>query len=139
MVKPIVNSISLKEGETEFLRRATEFFRLGTKIILMLADEQGQATTYERKVEIADRIVKLAKSVGFDTDDILIDPNVLTICTGIETHRYYGRDYILATRWINQNLGTHVTGGVSNLSFAFRGNTAVRNLLNSVFVHLEKR
>ncbi len=139
MVKPIVNSISLKEGETEFLRRATEFFRLGTKIILMLADEQGQATTYERKVEIADRIVKLAKSVGFDTDDILIDPNVLTICTGIETHRYYGRDYILATRWINQNLGTHVTGGVSNLSFAFRGNTAVRNLLNSVFVHLAKR
>lgn len=139
MVKPIVNSISLKEGETEFLRRATEFFRLGTKIILMLADEQGQATTYERKVEITDRIVKLAKSVGFDTDDILIDPNVLTICTGIETHRYYGRDYILATRWINQNLGTHVTGGVSNLSFAFRGNTAVRNLLNSVFVHLAKR
>lgn len=139
MVKPIVNSISLKEGETEFLRRATEFFRLGTKIILMLADEQGQATTYERKIEIADRIVKLAKSVGFDTDDILIDPNVLTICTGIETHRYYGRDYILATRWINQNLGTHVTGGVSNLSFAFRGNTAVRNLLNSVFVHLAKR
>ena len=139
MVKPIVNSISLKEGETEFVRRATEFFRLGTKIILMLADEQGQATTYERKIEIADRIVKLAKSVGFDTDDILIDPNVLTICTGIETHRYYGRDYILATRWINQNLGTHVTGGVSNLSFAFRGNTAVRNLLNSVFVHLAKR
>ena len=139
MVKPIVNSISLKEGEAEFLRRATEFFRLGTKIILMLADEQGQADTYERKIEIADRIVKLAKSVGFDTDDILIDPNVLTICTGIETHRYYGRDYILATRWINQNLGTHVTGGVSNLSFAFRGNTAVRNLLNSVFVHLAKR
>ena len=139
MVKPIVNSISLKEGETEFLRRATEFFRLGTKIILMLADEQGQADTYERKIEIADRIVKLAKSVGFDVDDILIDPNVLTICTGIETHRYYGRDYILATRWINQNLGTHVTGGVSNLSFAFRGNTAVRNLLNSVFVHLAKR
>ena len=139
MVKPIVNSISLKEGETEFVRRATEFFRLGTKIILMLADEQGQADTYERKIEIADRIVKLAKSVGFDVDDILIDPNVLTICTGIETHRYYGRDYILATRWINQNLGTHVTGGVSNLSFAFRGNTAVRNLLNSVFVHLAKR
>ena len=139
MVKPIVNSISLKEGETEFLRRATEFFRLGTKIILMLADEQGQADTYERKIKIADRIVKLAKSVGFDVDDILIDPNVLTICTGIETHRYYGRDYILATRWINQNLGTHVTGGVSNLSFAFRGNTAVRNLLNSVFVHLAKR
>ena len=139
MVKPIVNSISLKEGETEFLRRATEFFRLGTKIILMLADEQGQADTYERKIEIADRIVKLAKSVGFEVDDILIDPNVLTICTGIETHRYYGRDYILATRWINQNLGTHVTGGVSNLSFAFRGNTAVRNLLNSVFVHLAKR
>lgn len=139
MVKPIVNSISLKEGETEFLRKATEFFRLGTKIILMLADEQGQADTYERKIEIADRIVKLAKSVGFDVDDILIDPNVLTICTGIETHRYYGRDYILATRWINQNLGTHVTGGVSNLSFAFRGNTAVRNLLNSVFVHLAKR
>lgn len=139
MVKPIVNSISLKEGETEFLRRATEFFRLGTKIILMLADEQGQADTYERKIEIADRIVKLAKSVGFDVEDILIDPNVLTICTGIETHRYYGRDYILATRWINQNLGTHVTGGVSNLSFAFRGNTAVRNLLNSVFVHLAKK
>ena len=139
MVKPIVNSISLKEGETEFLRRATEFFRLGTKIILMLADEQGQADTYERKIEIADRIVKLAKSVGFEVDDILIDPNVLTICTGIEAHRYYGRDYILATRWINQNLGTHVTGGVSNLSFAFRGNTAVRNLLNSVFVHLAKR
>lgn len=139
MVKPIVNSISLKEGEEEFLRRATEFFRLGTKIILMLADEKGQADTYERKIEIAARIVALAKSVGFEEDDILIDPNVLTICTGIEAHRYYGRDYILATRWINQNLGTHVTGGVSNLSFAFRGNTAVRNLLNSVFVHLAKR
>ena len=139
MVKPIVNSISLKEGETEFIRRATEFYRLGVKIILMLADERGQADTYERKIEIAERIVRLAKSVGFEEDDILVDPNVLTICTGIETHRYYGRDYILATRWISRNLGTHVTGGVSNLSFAFRGNSAVRNLLNSVFVHLAKR
>lgn len=139
MVKPIVNSVSLKEGEEEFLRRATEFFRLGVKIILMLADEKGQADTYERKIEIAERIVRLAKSVGFEEDDILVDPNVLTICTGIETHRYYGRDYILATRWITDNMKTHVTGGVSNLSFAFRGNTAVRNLLNSVFVHLAKR
>lgn len=139
MVKPIVNSISLKEGEEEFLRRATEFYRLGVKIILMLADEKGQADTYERKIEIASRIVALAKSVGFEEDDILVDPNVLTICTGIETHRYYGRDYLLATRWITDNLGVHVTGGVSNLSFAFRGNSAVRNLLNSVFVHLAKR
>ena len=139
MVKPIVNSISLKEGETEFLRRATEFYRLGVKIILMLADEKGQADTYERKIEIAERIVTLAKSVGFEENDILVDPNVLTICTGIEEHRYYGRDYLLAARWITTNLHVHIAGGVSNLSFAFRGNTAVRNLLNSVFVHLAKR
>ena len=139
MVKPIVNSISLKEGEEEFIRRATEFYRLGVKIILMLADEKGQADTYERKIEIAERIVRLAKSVGFEEDDILVDPNVLTICTGIETHRYYGRDYLLAARWVTNNLRVHITGGVSNLSFAFRGNSAVRNLLNSVFVHLAKR
>lgn len=139
MVKPIVNSISLKEGEEEFVRRAMEFYRLGVKIILMLADEKGQADTYERKIEIAERIVKLAKSVGFEEDDILVDPNVLTICTGIEAHRYYGRDYLHAARWVTNNLRVHITGGVSNLSFAFRGNSAVRNLLNSVFVHLAKR
>lgn len=135
-ISPLINSLSLKEGEEVFIERMKRLKNTGCSVVLMLADEKGQADTFERKIQIAERLVKLSTNLGFSKYRILIDPNVLTICTGVESHRFYGRDFINATEWIKSNLGVSVSGGISNLSFAFRGNTRARNILNSVFVHL---
>lgn len=135
-ISPLINSLSLKEGEEVFIERMKRLKNTGCSVVLMLADEKGQADKFERKIQIAERLVKLSTNLGFSKDRILIDPNVLTICTGVESHRFYGRDFINATERIKSNLGVSVSGGISNLSFAFRGNTRARNILNSVFVHL---
>ncbi len=135
--RAIVNSISLKEGEEAFLARATEAKRLGAAVVVMAFDEQGQATTYERKIEVCARAYKLlTEKVGFSANEIIFDPNILAIATGIEEHAAYGLDFIRACEWINKNLpGTHISGGVSNLSFSFRGNNYVREALHAVFLY----
>lgn len=135
--KCIVNSISLKEGEEKFLSHAREIKRLGAATVVMAFDEQGQATTYERKIEICQRAYKLlVDSVGFNPHDIIFDPNVLAVATGMEEHNNYGIDFIRATEWIRQNLpGAHVSGGMSNLSFSFRGNNYIREAMHSVFLY----
>ena len=135
--RAIVNSISLKEGEELFLARAAEAKRLGAAIVVMAFDEQGQATTYERKIEVCERAYKLlTKKVGFRANEIIFDPNILAIATGIEEHAAYGIDFIRACEWIKKNLpGTHISGGVSNLSFSFRGNNYVREALHAVFLY----
>ena len=135
--KGIVNSISLKQGEEEFLRQARIVRRLGAAVIVMCFDEQGQATSYERRIAIARRAYKLlTEEAGFPASDIIFDPNVLTIATGISEHDNYARDFIRATQWITENLpGTRVSGGLSNLSFAFRGNNYIREAMHSVFLH----
>ncbi len=134
--KSIVNSISIKEGEAEFLHKAKEIHRMGAAAVVMLFDERGQADTYERKIEIAERAYKLLTESGFPAEDIIFDANVLAVATGIEEHNSYAKAFIDATRWIKTNLPyAKVSGGVSNLSFAFRGNNYVREAMHSVFLY----
>lgn len=135
--KCIVNSISLKQGEEEFLHAARIVKRLGAAVIVMLFDEQGQANDYERRIAIAHRAYRLlTEKVGISPDDIIFDPNVLTIATGMAEHANYARDFIRATEWITHNLpGARISGGLSNLSFAFRGNNYLRECMHSVFLH----
>lgn len=135
--KCIVNSISLKEGEEEFLRKAKEVRRFGAAVVVMAFDEKGQATTFSRKIEIAERAYGLlTQKAHFPPHDIIIDVNVLTVGTGIEQHANYGVDFIEAVRWIKKHLlGAKTSGGVSNLSFAFRGNNPVREAMHSVFLY----
>ncbi len=134
--KCIVNSISLKEGETQFLAKAMEIHRMGAAAVVMLFDEMGQADSYERKIEIAQRAYNTLIKAGFPSQDIIFDPNVLAVATGIEAHDSYGKAFIDATRWIKENLpNAKVSGGVSNLSFAFRGNNMVREAMHSVFLY----
>ena len=134
--KSVVNSISLKEGEAEFLRRAGEIHRFGAAAVVMLFDERGQADTFERKTEVAARAYKLLTDNGFPAEDIIFDPNVLAVATGIPEHDGYAKAFIDATRWIKANLPhAKVSGGVSNLSFAFRGNNAVREAMHSAFLY----
>ncbi len=134
--KSIVNSISLKEGEAEFLRRAALVRRYGAAAVVMLFDERGQADTCARKIEVAWRAYKLLMDNGFPADDIIFDPNVLAVATGIPEHDNYGVDFIEAVRWIKQNLPhAKVSAGVSNLSFSFRGNNTVREAMHSVFLY----
>lgn len=133
----IVNSISLKEGETEFLCKAREIRRLGAAVVVMAFDEQGQAVTYERKIEICERAFRLLTGqVGFKPQDIIFDVNILAVGTGIEEHNNYAVDYINAVGWIKSHLkGCRTSGGVSNLSFSFRGNNPVREAMHSVFLY----
>jgi len=134
--KCIVNSISLKEGERPFLAKATEIRRMGAAAVVMLFDENGQADTYERKIAVAERAYKLLTDNGFPPTDIILDPNILTVATGIESHNRYAIDFIEATKWIKANCpGAKVSGGVSNLSFAFRGNNTVRQAMHSAFLY----
>ncbi|MEM6762860.1 MAG: methionine synthase [Pseudomonadota bacterium] len=135
--KAVVNSISLKEGEEEFLAHADLVRRYGAAVIVMAFDETGQADTYARKTEICARSYKLLTEVaGIAPEDIIFDPNIFAVATGIEEHNNYGVDFIEATRWIRANLpGAHVSGGVSNLSFSFRGNERVREAMHSVFLY----
>ena len=134
--RSIVNSISLKEGEELFIGRAREAKRLGAAVVVMAFDENGQATTYERKIEVCGRAYRLlTEKAGFAPHDIIFDPNILAIATGIEEHAAYGLDFIRACAWIKENLpGAHISGGVSNLSFSFRGNNYVREALHAVFL-----
>jgi len=135
--KAIVNSISLKEGEGPFLEQARKILRYGAAVVVMAFDEQGQAETVERKVEICERAYKLlTEKVGFPPEDIIFDPNIFAVATGIEEHNNYAVAFIEATRQIKQKFPlVHVSGGVSNLSFAFRGNEPVRQAMHSVFLY----
>ena len=135
--KGIVNSVSLKEGEEEFLRKAKAIRELGAAIIVMAFDEQGQAVDFQRKIEICQRAFNLlTRKVGFKPNDIIFDVNILAIGTGIEEHDNYAVDFIKAVRWIKENLkGAKTSGGVSNLSFSFRGNNTVREAMHSVFLY----
>lgn len=134
--KSIVNSISLKEGENAFIEKAIKIMGYGAAAVVMLFDEKGQADTYERKIEVARRAYDLLLNIGFPPEDIIFDPNVLAIATGISEHDRYARDFIDATRWIKQNLPyAKVSGGVSNLSFSFRGNNALRKAMHAVFLY----
>jgi len=135
--KGIVNSISMKEGLDEFKRQAKLIKRYGAAAVVMAFDEQGQADTYQRKVEICERAYRvLVDEVGFPAEDIIFDPNIFAIATGIEEHDNYAVDFINATRWIKQNLpGAKVSGGVSNVSFSFRGNDPVREAIHTVFLY----
>jgi len=139
--KCIVNSISLKEGEEVFLSHARDVMRYGAAVVVMCFDEIGQATTYERRIEIAGRAYHLlVDKLGMNPLDIIFDPNVLAIATGMEEHDNYAVEFIRATKWIHENLpGAHVSGGVSNLSFSFRGNTYIREAIHCVFLrHAQK-
>ena len=134
--KCIVNSISLKEGEKVFLDKAAKIRNFGAAVVVMLFDEQGQAVTYEQKISVAERAYRLLTENGFPAWDIVFDPNILSIATGIEEHDSYGKAYIDAVAWIKANLPhAKISGGVSNLSFAFRGNNAVREAMHSVFLY----
>ena len=135
--KAIVNSISLKEGEEVFIRHAKDVLRFGAAVVVMCFDEEGQATSYERRIEIAERAYKiLTEEVGFPPQDIIFDPNILAICTGMKEHNSYAVDFIRATEWIKKNLpDAHVSGGVSNLSFSFRGNNYIREAMHAVFLY----
>ena len=135
--KCIVNSISLKEGEDVFLAHARDVKRFGAAVIVMCFDERGQATTFDRKTEIAARAYDLlTRKAGIKASDIIFDPNILSIATGIEEHDAYAKDFIRATQWIRKNLaGSHVSGGISNLSFSFRGNNYIREALHAVFLY----
>src|SRR3954462_9012009 len=135
--KPVVNSISMKEGEEKFIAEARVCRSYGAAVVVMAFDEQGQADTVEHKVAICTRAYKvLTGEVGFPPEDIIFDPNIFAIATGLEEHNNYGVDFIEATRWIRKNLpGAHISGGVSNLSFSFRGNEPVREAMHSVFLY----
>jgi len=135
--RPVVNSISLKEGEEIFLKKARHIHDMGAAVVVMAFDEEGQADTFERRISICERASRLlTEQAGVSPADIIFDPNILTIATGIDAHRRYALDFINATRWIKENLpGARVSGGLSNLSFAFRGNNTVREAMHSVFLH----
>lgn len=135
--KAVVNSISLKEGEVRFIEQATLIRRYGAAVVVMAFDEQGQADSLQRKQEICARSYKLlVERVGFPPQDIIFDPNVLTVATGIEEHNNYAVNFIEATRWIKQNLrGARVSGGISNISFSFRGNNVVREAMHAAFLY----
>ena len=135
--KPVVNSISMKEGEDQFRHHASLCLAYGAAVVVMAFDEQGQADTAARKIEICQRAYRiLVEEVGFPPEDIIFDPNIFAIATGIEEHNNYGVDFIEATRWIRANLPhAHVSGGVSNLSFSFRGNEPVREAMHAVFLY----
>jgi len=135
--KSVVNSISMKEGVAEFKRQAILVKRYGAAAVVMAFDEQGQADTYQRKIEICERAYRvLVNEVGFLPEDIIFDPNIFAIATGIEEHNNYAVDFINATRWIKQHLpGAKVSGGVSNVSFSFRGNDPVREAIHTVFLY----
>ncbi|SFB89216.1 methionine synthase (B12-dependent) [Marinospirillum celere] len=135
--KPIVNSLSMKEGEEAFREQARLCMRYGAAIIVMAFDEEGQADTFERKIEICERAYRLlVDEIGFPAEDIIFDPNIFAIATGIEEHNNYGVDFIQATEWIHKNLPhALISGGVSNVSFSFRGNNPVREAIHSVFLY----
>lgn len=135
--KSVVNSISLKEGEALFLERAQMIKRLGAAVIVMAFDEEGQATTFERKIQVCERAYRLlTEVVHLNPNDIIFDPNILSVATGIEEHNAYAVDFIRATEWIKRHLPfAHVSGGVSNLSFAFRGNNYIREAMHAVFLY----
>lgn len=135
--KAVVNSISLKEGEKLFLEHASKVKQYGASVVVMAFDEKGQADTYERRIEICKRAYDLlVEKVNFPPEDIIFDPNILAVATGIEEHNSYGIDFINATRWIKENLPyAKISGGVSNLSFSFRGNNTVREAMHSVFLY----
>lgn len=135
--KCIVNSISLKEGKDVFISHARDVMRFGAAVVVMCFDEKGQATTYERKIEIAERSYKiLVEEVGMNPSDIIFDPNILSVSTGIPEHDSYSLDFIRATKWIRDNLPmANVSGGVSNLSFSFRGNNYIREAMHAVFLY----
>jgi 5-methyltetrahydrofolate--homocysteine methyltransferase len=135
--KSVVNSISMKEGEEEFLRQAKLCRRYGAAVIVMAFDESGQADTFERKIQICERAYKLlTEKVGFPPEDIIFDPNIFAIATGIEEHNNYAVDFINATRWIRENLPhAKISGGVSNVSFSFRGNDPAREAIHTVFLY----
>ena len=135
--KCVVNSISMKEGEAEFLRQARLIRRYGAATIVMAFDEQGQADNYKRRIEICQRAYTLlTERVGFPAEDIIFDPNVFPVATGMDEHRRNAIDFFEATRWIRENLpGAHVSGGVSNVSFSFRGNPGVREAMHSAFLY----
>src|ERR1700678_175861 len=135
--KGIVNSISLKEGEDKFRQNAATVLKYGAAVVVMAFDEQGQAATYEEKIRICERAYRiLVDEVGFSPEDIIFDPNILTVATGMEEHNNYAVDFIDATRWIKANLPhAKVSGGVSNVSFSFRGNNKVREAMHSAFLY----
>ncbi len=135
--KPVVNSVSLKEGEAQFIEHARKIMRYGAAAIVMAFDEQGQADTFERKIEICKRSYDiLTQQIGFPASDIIFDPNIFAIATGIPEHDNYAVDFINATRWIKENLPfAMVSGGVSNVSFSFRGNEPVREAIHTVFLY----
>jgi 5-methyltetrahydrofolate--homocysteine methyltransferase len=135
--KGIVNSISLKEGEEKFRQNAAKVLKYGAAVVVMAFDERGQAATYEDKIRICERAYRiLVDEVGFPPEDIIFDPNILTVATGMEEHNNYAVDYINATRWIKANLPhAKVSGGVSNISFSFRGNNKVREAIHSAFLY----
>ncbi len=135
--KPIVNSISMKNGESEFIATAKLIKRYNAAIVVMAFDEQGQADTYERKIQVCQRAYDLlVNTVGYPQEDIIFDPNILAVATGIESHNSYALDFIRATAWIKANLpGAKISGGVSNLSFSFRGNNPIREAMHAVFLY----
>jgi len=135
--KGIVNSISLKDGEEEFIKRAKKVRKYGAAVVVMAFDETGQADTFARKIEVCQRSYDiLTQKVGFPAYDIIFDPNILTVATGIDEHNNYAVDFIEATRWIKQNLpGARISGGISNISFSFRGNDVVREAMHSAFLY----
>src|SRR5687767_664313 len=135
--KGIVNSISLKDGEAEFLRRAALVRRYGAAVVVMAFDEQGQAVEISEKVRICERAFKLlTEQVGFPPEDIIFDPNILTVATGIEEHNNYAVNFIEATRQIKERCaGAKISGGVSNISFSFRGNDLVREAMHTAFLY----
>lgn len=135
--KSVVNSISLKEGEQQFIEQATKILNYGAAVIVMAFDEVGQADSYERRVEICKKSYRiLVNKVGFPPQDIIFDPNIFPVATGMEEHRKNALDFFRATRWIRENLpGAHVSGGVSNVSFSFRGNNTVREAMHSAFLY----
>jgi 5-methyltetrahydrofolate--homocysteine methyltransferase len=135
--KGIVNSISLKEGEANFIAQAKEIMRFGAAVIIMAFDENGQADSYERRIKICERSYRiLVDTVGFPQDDIIFDPNIFPVATGMEEHVNNALDFFGATQWIRQNLpGAHVSGGVSNVSFSFRGNNKVREAMHAAFLY----
>ncbi len=134
--KGIVNSISLKDGEAKFRERAAAVLKYGAAAVVMAFDEQGQAATYEDRIRVAERAYKMLVGDGFPPEDIIFDPNILTVATGMEEHNNYAVDFVRATRWIKENLPhAKVSGGVSNISFSFRGNNVVREAMHSAFLY----
>ncbi len=135
--KPIVNSISLKEGEEVFREQARQLRRFGAATVIMAFDEQGQATSFEQRIAIATRVYRiLTRELAFPPEDIIFDPNILTVATGIDEHAAYGVEFLRAVRWIRENLPhVHTSGGISNLSFSFRGNDTVREAMHAAFLY----